>query len=368
MEKTPVISTGELSKMLSMGKTVNIIDVRPLQDRQDWYIPGSIHVDAYDRLRKHDPNALDAVHLDKSVPVVTVCESGNTSLIAADMLRQQGYRAYSLLDGMRGWSLAWNYAHEQFENFEIWQVRRTGKGCLSYIIAANDEAIVIDASLPIEVYKEILTRHHFSIKSILETHIHADHLSRSRELATFLNAPLWLPANKKVQFKFQPIDNNSIFQVGNVNIQAIPTPGHTEESYSFLIDGSILITGDTLFTNAIGRPDLNSSTEETKEKAHLLYQSLQKLFSLPDSVIVLPAHTSIPVEFDNKMIRTTIGEAKKNIPLLKLNENEFVNSILQKMPPTPANFLTIIEKNIKGDYGDVNVSELELGANRCEIK
>ena len=109
-------------------------------------------------------------------------------------------------------------------------------------------------------------------------------------------------------------------------------------------------------------------TEETKEKAHLLYQSLHKLLSLPDSVIVLPAHTGIPVEFDNKMIRTTIGEAKKNIPLLKLHENEFVNSILQKMPPTPANFLTIIEKNIKGEYGDVNVSELELGANRCEIK
>jgi glyoxylase-like metal-dependent hydrolase (beta-lactamase superfamily II)/rhodanese-related sulfurtransferase len=367
MEQSPVITTDELVKMLSSGKTVNIVDVRSAEDRAEWYIPGSIYADVYDRLRQHDSRALDAIHLDKFIPIVTVCSSGKTSLIAADLFRQQGYKAFSLKDGMKGWSLAWNTAHEEFEGFEIWQIRRTGKGCLSYVIASNEEAVVIDASLPIDVYKSLISRHHFSVKSVLETHIHADHLSRSRELSNYFNAPLWLPANDKVEFNFKPIDYTTVFQVGKINIQAIATPGHTTESFSFLVDSRILLTGDTLFTNAIGRPDLKSSPEETKEKARMLYHSLQELLSYPDSVIVLPAHTGVPVEFDNKIIQTTIGEAKKNIAILHLDENAFINSILEKTPATPPNFLTIIEKNIIGDYTGVNAPDLEAGANRCAI-
>ena len=367
MSKNLSIDTNTLRTWLETGKKVSILDIRPMHEREEWFIPQSIHLDAYEKIKAKDPTALQELHLDKSIPVVTVCAGGKTSLIAAQLLAEKGYEAYSLSEGMKGWSLAWNIAYQQFDEFEVWQVRRTGKGCLSYIIASANEAIIIDASLPLEVYTQLINQNKLSVKYVIETHIHADHLSRSKEVAEYFHVPLYLPVPNKVQFEFDPIKPDTIFSIGSISLQSIPTPGHTVESFSFYINNNILITGDTLFTNGVGRPDLKSNTEESRHKAHLLYASLNKLLSLPDSVIVLPAHTNKPVEFDNTLIKTTIGEAKKNITMLQRSEEEFTSSLLQKIPPTPPNFLSIIEKNITGNYEGIDPVDLEAGANRCAV-
>ena len=367
MSKDLSIDTNTLRTWLETGKKVSILDIRPRHEREEWFIPQSIHFDAYEKLKAKDSTALQELYLDKSIPVVTVCAGGKTSLVAAQLLAEKGYDAYSLSQGMKGWSLAWNIAYQQFDGFEVWQVRRTGKGCLSYIIASANEAIIIDASLPLEVYTQLINQNKLSVKHVIETHIHADHLSRSKEVAEYFHVPLYLPVPNKVQFEFDPIKPDTIFSIGSIFLQSIPTPGHTLESFSFYINNNILITGDTLFTNGVGRPDLKSSTEESRQKAHLLYASLNKLLSLPDSVIVLPAHTNKPVEFDNTLIKTTIGEAKKNIVLLRSSEEEFINSLLQKIPPVPPNFLSIVEKNITGSYEGIDPVDLEAGANRCAV-
>ena len=367
MNLSQEIDTATLSSWLAAGKKVSVLDIRPMHEREEWFIPQSIHFDAYKKIKAKDPTALQELHLDKSIPVVTVCAGGKTSFMAAQMLAEKGYDAYSLSQGMKGWSLAWNIAYQQFDGFEVWQVRRTGKGCLSYIIASANEAIIIDASLPLEVYTQLINQNKLSVKYVIETHIHADHLSRSKEVAEYFHVPLYLPVPNKVQFEFDPIKPDTIFSIGSIFLQSIPTPGHTLESFSFYINNNILITGDTLFTNGVGRPDLKSSTEESRQKAHLLYASLNKLLSLPDSVIVLPAHTNKPVEFDNTLIKTTIGEAKKNIVLLRSSEEEFINSLLQKIPPVPPNFLSIVEKNITGSYEGIDPVDLEAGANRCAV-
>ena len=367
MSKNLSIDTNTLRTWLETGKKVSILDIRPMHEREEWFIPQSIHLDAYEKIKAKDPTALQELHLDKSIPVVTVCAGGKTSLIAAQLLAEKGYEAYSLSEGMKGWSLAWNIAYQQFDEFEVWQVRRTGKGCLSYIIASANEAIIIDASLPLEVYTQLINQNKLSVKYVIETHIHADHLSRSKEVAEYFHVPLYLPVPNKVQFEFDPIKPDTIFSIGSVVLQSIPTPGHTLESFSFNINNNILITGDTLFTNGVGRPDLKSNTEESRHKAHLLYASLNKLLSLPDSVIVLPAHTNKPVEFDNTLIKTTIGEAKKNITMLQRSEEEFTSSLLQKIPPVPPNFLSIVEKNITGNYEGIDPVDLEAGANRCAV-
>ena len=259
------------------------------------------------------------------------------------------------------------YRKNFFPDFEVIQFRRTGKGCLSYIMASNKEAIVVDASLPIEAYQEILQKEGLRLKYVIETHIHADHLSRSKQLAESSNATLHLPAPNKVTFDFIPVNDTTVFQIGNISIKAIQTPGHTLESASYLIDDKVLLTGDTLFINGVGRPDLKANTDEALQKSKLLYQSLQKLLAFDDNIIVLPAHTSQPVDFDNTPIQTTMGDIKKNVAMLKLSEEEFSNTILQRIPPTPANYLSIVEKNIKGDFSDINPVDLEAGANRCAI-
>lgn len=367
MQNIPGITADALRKKLSSGEPVTIIDIRPLHERAEWFIPGSIHMDVYEKIKHNDATAFDDIHLDASAPVVTVCAGGKTSVVAAEMLKQKGYNTYSLQNGMKGWSLAWNTAHRSFGNFELWQIRRTGKGCLSYIIASGKEAIVIDASLPLEVYAELVNQHRLSVKYIIETHIHADHLSRSKELAQYFHVPLHMPAPDKVQFECKPIKDGTAFTIGHVMLQSITTPGHTHDSFSFYIDNTILLTGDTLFTNGVGRPDLKANEEESSAKAALLYQSLHKLLTLPDDVMVLPAHTSRPAEFDNKLIKTTIREAKRNIPLLQTGKEEFIHALLQKIPPTPPNFLLIVERNITGNYEGVNPIDLEAGANRCAV-
>ena len=99
----------------------------------------------------------------------------------------------------------------------------------------------------------------------------------------------------------------------------------------------------------------------------MLYQSLQKLLALDENIIVMPAHSSQPIDFDNTTIQATIGNIKKNVAILQLKEEEFINAILERIPPTPANYLSIVEKNITGDFSDINPVDLEAGANRCAV-
>jgi len=367
MESPGQIDTNTLRTWLENGKEVSVLDIRPIQERTEWFIPDSIYFNAYDKLKANDPTALKGLYLDKTVPVVTICAGGKTSLIAAGLLQKQGFEAYSLEGGMKSWSLSWNIARISFTDFEIIQFRRTGKGCLSYIIASNGEAIAADASLPIEAYQEILTNENLQLKHVIETHIHADHLSRSKQLAESNNATLHLPSPNKVVFDFIPVNDTTVLTIGKISIKAIKTPGHTVESTSYLVDDKVLLTGDTLFINGVGRPDLKANNDEAIQRSEMLYQSLQKLLALDERIVVLPAHTSQPVNFDHTPIQTTIGEIKRTVHMLKLTEEEFINTILQRIPPTPANYLSIVEKNIKGDFSDINPIDLEAGANRCAI-
>jgi glyoxylase-like metal-dependent hydrolase (beta-lactamase superfamily II)/rhodanese-related sulfurtransferase len=365
--KQASVDADQLRKWLEDNKQVVVLDVRPKEQREEWQIPGSIYVDAYQRLNANDLSVLDEVTIPENVPVVTVCAAGRTSMIVANELRKKGIEAYSLEGGMNAWSMAWNTATLTFDNFKILQFRRTGKGCLSYVVISGDEAIVIDASLPIEAYEQTLSEQGLSLKLTVDTHIHADHLSRSKQLAEKFNVPLYLPVQNKITFSFKSLSEDVILKVGNVSVKSIQTPGHTLESSCYLIDDKVIFTGDTLFIDSIGRPDLKASTEETKYKASLLYHSLQKLLGLADSIIVLPGHTSKPVAFNNIPIQASLASIKRNVSLLNLEEDKFVQTILEHIPPTPPNYLAIVEKNITGEYDDVNPLDLEAGANRCAI-
>ncbi|GGD48037.1 hypothetical protein GCM10011514_10040 [Emticicia aquatilis] len=366
MEEIKTLNASALRNWLEIGQPVSVLDIRPITERAEWYIPNSIHFNAYEKLKNNDFEAFSGLHLDKSVPVVTYCGGGKMSLVAAKMLQMHGYNTYSLEGGLKAWSLAWNTATINFSNFEVIQFRRTGKGCLSYMVIANKEAMVVDASLDTNVYEQYLSANDAVLKFVIETHTHADHLSRSKELAEKNNAALFLPPNNNLRFKYQAIENDTVFKLGNISVSAISTTGHTLESMSFNIDNKVLLTGDTLFTNGVGRPDLKADTEGMKVKAKLLYQSLQKLLSLNNEIIVLPAHTSQPIAFDKLLIHSTL-EKVKSIPLLQLNEEDFIETIIGRIPATPANYLAIVEKNLQGDFSDINPIDLEAGANRCAI-
>ncbi len=273
------ISAQTLRTWLEEQRNVLVLDVRSSSDYQEWTIPGSLHMDAYEALKRHDPNALADLELPADRPIVTVCGVGKTSQIAAEQLATRGLQVYSLEGGMKAWSLAWNTAEMALSpgSVRVIQVRRTGKGCLSYLIGNGETALVIDASLEPRVYMDLTAQRGWQITHVLDTHIHADHLSRSRQLAEQTGASLLLPDQQRVSFPFIPLRDGMTLEAGTMHLTPIHTPGHTGESTCYLLNDQMLFTGDTLFPTGVGRPDLDASPVEAKGRAEALYESIHKL-------------------------------------------------------------------------------------------
>lgn len=368
-EAVPTLSTDELRELLSRAESVTVLDIRTAAARAEWAIPGSLHVDAYDALKANRPEILDGVPLPRGERVVTVCNMGNTSRIAARHLRERGVEALSLAGGMKAWSLAWNVAEVSVprSTARVIQVRRTGKGCLSYVIGSEGEAAVIDASLDPSVYLELASAAGWRIAAVVETHVHADHLSRSRALAERSGVPLRLPDQRRVSFPFEPVTEGTSMKVGGSRLTALHVPGHTPESTAYLLDARALFTGDALFLAGIGRPDLKADVEETRARAHALYRSLKRLLTLPSTTLILPAHTHVPVAFDGEALAATLGEVRGRVGLLHAPEAEFVEAVLARIPATPPNYHRIVELNEAGVLPEGDPTDLEAGANRCAV-
>jgi glyoxylase-like metal-dependent hydrolase (beta-lactamase superfamily II) len=268
---------------------------------------------------------------------------------------------------MRSWSLAWNTAQTTISACEMVQVRRTGKGCLSYIVESESEAVVIDASVDSEVYIRLIREHGWRLVAVADTHIHADHLSRSRLLAHLEGAALWLPAQDRTQYPFQPVADGDRIAFGSRALVAMRTPGHTEESTTYLLDNTAAFTGDTLFLNSVGRPDLVDGTrQELVSRARHLYRSVSGLLHLPEAAEVFPGHVSEPTPFDGRILGTTVATIRETLALARLEETAFVEAVLARIPPDPPNHLRIVELNERGEFpGDP--SELEAGANHCAV-
>jgi len=358
-------SVSELQELLAAGRPVTVIDVRSHAD-VDWAIPGSIQVDAYDALKAGHLGPLAQLNLPPG-PVVTICAMGNTAAIATDLLRARGVEASTLEGGMRAWSLAWNTAELTVAGCEVVQVRRTGKGCLSYIVASHREAVVIDASVDPDVYVRLLIERRWRLVGVLDTHIHADHLSRSKLLAEREGVELWLPAQRRTRVPFRAIADGDRIPFGTAQLVALLSPGHTAESTTYLLDNVAAFTGDTLFLAGVGRPDLESGDrDEVATRARLLHKSIRRLLELPADTLILPGHVSDPIPFDGRLLATRAGTIRDTVPLTRLDQDLFVDAILARIPPSPPNHAQIIELNERGELPD-DPSELEAGANRCAI-
>jgi glyoxylase-like metal-dependent hydrolase (beta-lactamase superfamily II) len=364
--KVPEVEVGRLQEMLEGGARVSVLDIRPAAERAEWHIPGSLHRDAYRALRAGDAAALDGVPLGREAPVVTVCARGNTSRIAARLLRERGFDAASLAGGMKAWSLAWNAAELASDGLALVQVRRTGKGCLSYLVASAGEAAVVDPSLPSAIYLRLAEARGFRIRHVLDTHIHADHLSRGRELARLASARLWLPEQGRAGFPHEAARDGAEIALGRAALVAVRVPGHTLESTCYLVGGRWLLTGDTLFLDSIGRPDLAAHGEEPRARALLLHASLRRLFALDPALTVLPGHTGAPVPFDRAVIGAPLAAVRGAIALGD-DAGGFADDVLGRIPPTPPNCLDIVAMNEAGELPPGDPTDLEAGANRCAL-
>ncbi|MFN3325623.1 MAG: MBL fold metallo-hydrolase [Bryobacteraceae bacterium] len=363
------INIQTLRDWLDSNQPVTVLDIRSQQDREQWSIPGSLHVDAYDELRAGRPGPLAGLTFPADAPIVTICNAGRISRVAAEVLRERGLNAASLEGGMKAWSPAWNMAEVPLgiDNVSVLQVRRTGKGCLSYIVGSDREAAVIDASLPPEVYTGIASERGWRIRFVLDTHVHADHLSRSRSLAALAGALPFLPPQQRVRFPFHPVDSDRLIRFGAAELRVIPTPGHTPESVTYSLNGAALFTGDTLFLAGVGRPDLHTDEAGARRRISVLYNSLRALLTIDPAAAVLPGHVSEPIPFDRRPISATLAEVSARVSPWLADEESFAARLLKAIPLTPPNYERIIELNEAGVLPENDPTDLEAGANRCAI-
>lgn len=365
---TSRINAETLRGWLTEKRPVTVLDIRNDEDRAQWFIPGSFHVNAYEALKSGTRSELSDILLPSGVPVVTVCNVGRMSERAAMELQGRGISAVSLAGGMNAWSAAWNTAALEAPDVTITQVRRTGKGCLSYFLASAGEGIIIDAALPPEVYLQLAKESKVRIRYVLDTHIHADHLSRSRILSEMSGAVLILPKQERVHFPHRALEPGESIMFGDSVLESIPTPGHTMESTCYLLRGAALFTGDTLFLEGVGRPDLHAaSEEEARKRATLLFQSLRRILASGPDVFVLPGHVSHPVAFDGEVLTARISDVAARVEPWMSSEEAFSTRILSRLPGAPPNYLRITSLNELGELPEGDLHELEAGANRCAV-
>lgn len=364
------IEADTLRDWLEAHEPVTVVDIRTDDDYAQWAIPGSVHVNAYEALRNGQPGALADLPIPFDRPVVTICNAGKVSQTAADVLAARGFDARSLAGGMKAWSLAWNAADVRLADASVHviQVRRTGKGCLSYIVASEGEAAVIDPSVAPDVYLDVAHQHRWSIQHVVDTHVHADHLSRARELAGRAGAALWLPPQNRVTFAFTPIADGEGIRFGKAALRALHTPGHTNESTCYVLNEAAVFTGDTLFTNGVGRPDLHADPGAARQRAHALFASLARLQQQPPDLLVLPAHTSEPIAFDGRAVAARLGDVAGWLSGWLSSESAFVDRVTSNLPATPPNFVRIVELNEAGEFPTGDPTDLEAGANRCAVR
>jgi glyoxylase-like metal-dependent hydrolase (beta-lactamase superfamily II) len=367
---TRQIEAETLREWLESRQPVTVLDVRTSDDRAQWAIPGSVHVNAYESLCEGQPGALDDAALPLDRPVVTVCNAGRVSQTAAEILAGRGFDARSLAGGMKAWSRAWNVADVPLSDPSVLvvQVRRTGKGCLSYVVGSGGDAAVIDPSVSPEVYVALAEKRGWSVRYVLETHVHADHLSRARDLASRTGATLLLPPQQRVRFPFTAIADGDRASFGSASIVAMHTPGHTNESTSYVLNQAAVFTGDTLFTDGVGRPDLHAGPEAARQRAGTLFLSLAHLQRLQPEIVVLPAHASEPIAFDGQPVAARLGDVTRWLSGWTASEPAFVERVTSNLPPTPPNFVRIVALNEAGEFPTGDPADLEAGANRCAVR
>jgi glyoxylase-like metal-dependent hydrolase (beta-lactamase superfamily II) len=275
----------------------------------------------------------------------------------------------------------------------IWQIRRVSKGCMSYMIATESDkkAMVIDPTCEIDnAISKIVNENELEITKVIDTHMHADHLSGATRLAKRYGSDMYVSSledydygNNRDGINFNSVMDGDKIDVGKgVILQAVHTPGHTKGSMSFKLQfdeinkpttnvnnnhKSYLFTGDTLFIDGVGRPDLHNKVDEF---AHNLFNSYhQTILNLPDETIILPAHFSGSFSHEKPISNSIKSLKQQQMSLLSAPEDKFVKFVTANIPPQPMNYRKIISINKKLIPCDkVEEKDIEAGPNSCGIR
>lgn len=362
------ITAAEFKKRLDAGRVPFILDLRNSDEFKGWRIEGQRGIETLNIPQEEfvGEEERHLAKLPKGLPIVSFCAHGDAAQYAADFLRQRGFDAAALEGGMDRWSEYYEHCLA-VSNPAVHQVYRVAKGCISYLAASGREAVVIDAPRHVTNLLDLAEELKVRIVHVLDTHLHADHISGGREVARQTGAayhvnPLDVPG---AVYPYVPLKDGEKIVFGASTIEVVHSPGHTPGSTSFLADGTILFSGDIIMKESIGRPDLGGMSEEW---AVDLSETLFRRFArFGNDVLVLPSHaTGIHEQDQDGVVKLTFGQARGG-DLYQLKDlKDFLARVRESLPENPERYQEIRKVNLGVlDSDDRKRKELEIGKNLC---
>lgn len=380
------ITVDELYRELQQPNDLFILDVRNQDEFETWRIESrypleTVNIPYFEFFEETDA-ALARVPQDPGREIVVVCAKGGASDFVAAMLEEEGLTAVNLAGGME----AWGDYHAlrtvvEHNDYTVVQVDRVARGCLSYILISQGEAAIIDPLRHIEQYLSYLKKRNASLRLLLDTHAHADHISGGPALSAATGAPYYLHPYDGIhpfdmlpaKIDYQTLWDGQTFTLGRLRIRVIHVPGHTLGQVNFLVetpDGrNIFFTGDNIFIDSFGRPDLGGQGERW---APMVYETIFERVkqAVPGDALVLPGHYASQREANaDGLFGKTLNDLwEENAGLNFANREEFIKFVLSHLPTMPPEYVEIKRVNIGLSRPDEEeASTLELGKNICAV-
>lgn len=379
--KIPQITATELAAALESGTALQVLDVRAPQRLAAGRIdtpPSARFLNLPNSLLFSLPDP-ELAGLDRSIPVAAVCGHGHSSMQTAAVLLQQGYQVRSLAGGMAAWmQLAWPRELTAPAGFSrLLQFDRLGKGALGYLLISAGRALVIDPPRDYSAYVAAAEETGARIAGVLDTHVHADYISGAPELARLMSTPYYLhPADNVYPFDGRPgalsisqLSDGQEIEIGKGKVRVMHTPGHTEGSVCVLAGDSACFSGDFVFIDSLGRPDLAGRSAEWTPQ---LWASLERARrEWPAAMQIYPAHYSSDEERNaDRTVGRSFGELLGSNSALGLRDAAGFSAWVEShVKPAPEAYPIIKAINIGlTEANEEEMEFLEAGRNECAVK
>jgi glyoxylase-like metal-dependent hydrolase (beta-lactamase superfamily II) len=359
------------------GSEFTLLDVRNNEEFGRFKVEGPrlskmINIPYIEFIEMED-ESVAKVKIPKEESIRIVCAKEGSARYVGEILVNNGWTDVQILEGgIKTWGnmLAPKLVASE-DGYELYQFIRPGKASCSYGLLYESEMVVFDPSRNVDFYQNFAQKNGCKIVKTFETHLQADYISGSKQIAALAGAQIVGNENdfKDAVFAYHSAKDQEVFTFsgGGPEVKAIHMPGHTPGSTSYMIAGRYLVTGDMVFILSVGRPDLGGKAEEWSK---LLYDTIKsKIVELNDDTVVLPGHYIEWAEADsNQMFLDTMGSIKqKNADIYGIDsETDFIKFIKDNMRKQPDVYAEIRKVNaglLEPDDEEQEV--MDLGKNEC---
>lgn len=369
------ISASELYAGMAAGTVPEILDLRNEDEVAAAPLDGPGAVPIRQLALWHVLDDLDGQAAATGQGAVVVCAHGNGSAMIVEEFADRGRAVRSLAGGMVAWSelvvcrpLPLPLAPAAGP-LRAWQFLRPAKGCLSYLVGVPGEGcLVIDPGRHLDPYLQLCESQRMRVLHVVDTHLHADHISGGPRLAQAVGARYSLPEQDAdhLPWPSQPLRDGQRISLGSqaeAEVMGLHLPGHTPGTTAVLVRDVLVAAGDTVFVRGVGRPDLTGRAEEL---AQALYVSVRdRLATLAPGTALLPAHwSSWPELGADGTVRATVGEVLERDLLAGLDVEAFVAQVLDSLPSAPASYARIRAINAGALADRAEEDLLEIGRNQ----